>query len=382
MDFELSDDQELLRETVRRFLEAEAPVTPYVRGMLEDPRGTSDGVWKGLVELGLPGLLVPEAHGGAGLGMQEMGVVLEEMGRAVHPGPFASSALAATKALLEAADAEQAAELLPPLAAGDRVATLGVYEPGSRYAWEHPRTSAGGSDADCRVSGEKSFVPDAGAADWLVVSARDDGGGGALGLFVVEREAPGVEVEPRPLVDGTRRAARVVLRSAPARRLAGGPGAQALAAALDLQAVGLAADGVGAAERALELAVAYARERVQFGQPVGSFQAVQHLLVDMLRDVELGRAAAYYAFWAADCASPAERARAAALAKAFASEAFPRIGADAIQTFGGVGFTWEYDVHLYYKRLLGLQSVGGDAAWHLETLARTELDAPAAPEAR
>jgi len=382
MDFELSDDQELLRETVRRFLEAEAPLTPYVRGMLEDPRGTSDAVWKGLVELGLPGLLVPEAHGGAGLGMQEMGVVLEEMGRVVHPGPFVSSAVVATKALLEAADAEQAAELLPPLAAGDRLATLAAYEPQSRYAWEQPRTSAGGSDADCRVSGEKSLVPDAGAAHWLVVSARDDGGGGGLGLFLVEREAPGVEVEPRRLVDGTRRAARVVLRSAPARRLAGGPGAQALAAALDLQAVGLAADGVGAAERALELAVAYARERVQFGQPVGSFQAVQHLLVDMLRDVELGRAAAYYAFWAADCAPSAERARAAALAKAFASEAFPRIGADAIQAFGGVGFTWEYDVHLYYKRLLGLQAFGGDTAWHLETLARAELDAPAAPEAR
>jgi alkylation response protein AidB-like acyl-CoA dehydrogenase len=210
------------------------------------------------------------------------------------------------------------------------------------------------------------FALEAGAAEQLFVAA------GAC-LWLVEARAPRVRGEPAECADTTRGFAHVALEGAPARRLGAGDARAALAAAADAVAAGLVADGVGAAARALELAVAYAKEREQFGRPIGSFQAVQHLLVDMLRDVELARAAAAHALRAQDGAPAPARAHASAVAKAFASEALPRVGAGAIQVFGGIGFTFELGLHRYYRRLLSLSLLQGDASHHLERLAEAAL---------
>lgn len=376
MDFEFSPEQEQLREAVRRFLEEQAPVTPYVREMFTHPTGFSEGVWQGLAGLGLTGILVPEAYGGAGLGMLEMGVVLEEMGRVVHPGPFLSTALTAAGLVRDAGSEADRAALLPGIASGEARATLALFEPGRRYEWREPTVTARpASRGGWRLVGEKTHVHDAAAADWLLVTARSDEG---LAAFIVEADAGGVEIEPLDTMDGTRKRARVRLRDAAARRLGEGDASEALAATVDRSVIGLCVDGVGAAQRALELCIGYAHQREQFGAPIGSFQAIQHLLADVLRDLELGRAGSYYALWAAEAADAAERHRAAWVAKAFCCEAFPRIGMDAIQVFAGVGFTWEYDVHLFFKRLLSLQSDLGDEATALEAVAGVVLDEGAA----
>ena len=365
MDFEFSADQDALRETVRRWLADRAPVS-YVRAQLDDDRGTSDEVWRGLAELGLTGLLVPEAHGGAGAGMVDMGVALEEMGRAVHPGPFTSSAVGAVSAVALAGTRDDHAALLPSLAGGSTVATVALLEPGARSRWRSPSTVAQAGGDGWVVSGTKSPVPDGFGADLLLVTAR---AGDDLGLFAVDRHAPGVEVSSETSVDGTRKQAAVVLAEAPATRVGEGDVTEAMAAVVDRLLTAWVVDGVGAASAALDVAVDYAKQRVQFDRPIGSFQAVQHLCAEMLQSLELGRAGAYFALWAADAADPVERHRAATMAKAYAADAFFSVGAGCIQVLGGVGFTWEHDAHLLYKRLLSLQEFHGPASDHLEELA-------------
>ena len=308
MDLELSPDQQLLQESVRRFLAERAPLS-WVRSMLDDDRGTTDEVWAGLADLGVTSLL---ASGGT---MVDAGVVLEEMGRMAHPGPWLSSAVGA-------------ATLLPDL--GDRVGTIAT-------------------DLD--------LVADGCAAEVVLVV---DGG---VARAVTHFRATAVRT-----VDGTRKFARVEVVS-PGEVVEGD-----VELALDRVVAGAVMDGVGAAARCLELAVEYAKERRQFGQPIGTFQAVQHLCAGMLQSIELARAGAWYALWACDEADPRERRRAVAMAKAFASEALPRVAADAIQVHGGVGFTWESDVHLFYKRLLTLQQWHGGSAKHLEALASIVVD--------
>jgi alkylation response protein AidB-like acyl-CoA dehydrogenase len=373
MNFELSEAQEILRQTVRRFLAESAPVSPYVRGQLEDPRGTTDAAWRGLADLGLLGLLVPDPLGGTGVGMVEMGLVCEELGRAIHPGPFASSALTAASLLANVGTESERRDLLPSIASGRTVATVALYEPDRRYDWRTPATEARESGDGLVLHGVKSLVGDVLAADLVLVVARDPRGAG-LAVFAVDPRSEGVSLAASSSVDDTRKIGTLTLDGARARRLGAGDAAAAIETAVDRSAVGLAADALGAASRAHELALAYAKEREQFQRPIGSFQAVQHLLVDMLQDLELARAAIYYALWAADEAEPVERRRAAAVAKAFASGRLPAVGAAAIQIFGGVGFTWEYDVHLYYKRLLSMQAGFGDEQLHLDALASLVID--------
>ena len=309
MDLELSADQLLLRDSVRRFLSERAPIA-WVRSMLDDVRGTTDDVWKGLHDLGVTSLLA------SGATMVDVGVVLEEMGRAVHPGPFLSSAVGATT-------------LCPDL--GDRVGT---------------------------VATDLNFVADAMAADVVVVVH------GSTAVAVEDFSAA-----PVPTVDGTRKFGRVDI-TMPGRPVHGAD----VALALDRLVAGAVMDGVGAASRCLELAVEYATQRQQFGRSIGSFQAVQHLCAGMLQSVELCRAGAWFALWACDHAPADERRRAVAMAKAFASESLPRVAADAIQVHGGIGFTWDSDLHLYYKRLLTLEQWHGSAAKHLEDVAAIVLD--------
>jgi alkylation response protein AidB-like acyl-CoA dehydrogenase len=305
VNLELSEDQQLLAETVRRFLAERAPIG-WVRTMLDDDRGVTDDVWSALVDLGVTNLL---DGGGSTV---DAGIVAMEMGRALFPGPWLSSAVGA-------------ASLVPGL--GDRVGTVAF----------------DGLD----------HVADATAAQVLVVVDGDR-------ASLVED----FSVEPVPTIDGTRKWGRVTVNGSEAAL----PDAD-VALARDRVVAATVADGVGAAERALELSVAYAKERVQFDRPIGAFQAVQHLCADMLERVELARSGALYALWACDAADPAERRRAVAMAKAYASEALPPVGADAIQVHGGLGYTWEHDAQLYYKRLLTLEQAYGSAGAHLDALA-------------
>ena len=375
MDFEFSEDQELLRDSVSRFLADRAPVSDYVRPLLDGSGNRRPEVWNGLGELGVIGLLVPEEHGGAGMGMVDAAVVLEEMGRVVHPGPYLASAIGAVSLVLGAGASREHAFLLPAMATGSVVGTVALLEPGRRFDVASPTTRASRVGEGWVVEGTKVHVPEAVGSDVVLVSAAVAGEPGA-GVFAVQTGAGGVAIEPVATVDGTRKQAEITFDGAPAWRLGTGDASGAIARTVDRMAVAAVIDGVGAAARALELAVEYAKERIAFGHPIGSFQAVQHLCADMMRAVELGRAAGYYACWAADDADPAEAHRAATLAKAFASEAFPQVGGSAIQVFGGIGFTWEHDIHLYYKRLLSLAYTLGAADDALETLAGLVLAEP------
>ena len=368
MDFAFSEDQELLRATVQRFLAEQAPVS-YVRSMFDDERGTTDAVWSGLASLGVIGLLAPEAHGGAGRGMVDIAVVLEELGRSVHPGPFASSAVGAVSLLVLAGSPDDHADLLPALASGERIGTVALSPAGG--------IRAAPPGVTWTLAGQARHVPDAVASDTILVAATTTDG--ELGAFAVARDAPDCAVEPVTTVDGTRRFATVTLDDTPARRLGSGDATRAVGETEDRVGIAAVVDGVGTAARALEMAVEYAKERRQFDRPIGSFQAVQHLCADMLRAVELARAGAYYACWAADHAEPAERHRAATMAQAFAADELYGVGASLIQVHGGVGFTWEHDAHLFYKRLLTLKQLAGGAPGRLEELASLILDARELP---
>jgi acyl-CoA dehydrogenase len=351
VDSELTPEQEELRDGVRRLLAELAPIE-RTRALWEAPEPLDRRVWAELGELGWLGLLAPEKHGGAGAGMLEAGLVLEEIGRVVFPGPFLSSAVGA----LSAAVALDAGPLIDSLARGERIGTLALIEPArSLRDWRAPGCSVSGE----RVSGHKVEVMDAALADVFLVSTRD-------GVFEVAADAPGVALEPQDGVDGSRRLANLVLEAAAARRLGA---LEALAPAIDHVLLGLACEALGAAAVAKDLAVEYAKTRQQFGQPIGAFQAVAHLCTDMLQAVELGRGGIYHALWSADAAAPIERHRTAVMAKAYASEYLARVAADAIQVHGGIGFAWETDVQLYFKRLLGIQATWGSASVWYEELA-------------
>jgi alkylation response protein AidB-like acyl-CoA dehydrogenase len=350
-DVRLDETQSALRGEVRRFLREVCPI-PYVRRMFDDPRGTTDEVWRQVSELGLLGVIVPRDLGGLGLGYSELGIVLEEMGRAVHPGPYLSSALAAV-ATLRAVGGEAAQALLPAIASGERICTLAF-----------DRARAARREGGWRISGTL-LVPDGVAAHTILVPAQVDG---ELGLFVLE--ARDVAATALPTTDATRKIAEVVLESACAERIGVGDATRALEDATARIAAGLVADAVGAADRALEIATDYAKVRRQFDRPIGAFQAIQHKLADMLRNVELARAGASEALKAADGDDRAALHRAAAAAKAFGGEALYRVTADAIQVFGGIGFTWEHDAHLYYKRTLSMRQSYGLPAEHREIYAR------------
>ena len=346
MNLELTDEQVALRDTVRQFLAEKASVAEHVRPMLDDPTGYSDGVWHGLAELGATGVLVPHEHGGAGMTMVEAGVVAEELGAGLYPGPWLSTAVAATRALTRTgADGG----LLAGIADGSVIATVGGVT--------DPRPSSDGTT----LRGELTAVPDVAAATTLLVFAESTDG---PALYSVDPAADGVTRTARAHVDPTHKLFDVVLDGAAARRLSDAP-ASIVDAVVDDIVIARAADAVGAATAVMRSAVDYAKVRRQFGQPIGSFQAVQHLCVDMYEAVELARSGVIHALWAADAAEPAERHRAALCAKAFAGR-LTSVGDTAIQVFGGIGFTWEHDAHLYLKRLLGWSAMLGPPEEYLE----------------
>lgn len=358
MNLELTDEQVALRDTVRRFLTEKAPIAQHVRALLDDPTGIDVAVWRGLADLGTTGLLVAEEHGGAGMAMVEAGVVAEELGAALHPGPWLSTAVAAPRALtrLGADDTE----LLRGIADGTTVAT--VCFPDSANA----PVAAGRRDGAIVLRGELAAVPDAAAADVLLVVAEDADG---PALFAVRTGSSGVSVALENGIDPTRKRFRVTFDATPAQRLAAAA-PEGIAAVIDDVLIVAAADALGAARAVMDLAIEYAKARTQFGQPIGSFQAVQHLCVDMFETVELARSGAIHALWAADSAEDEERHLAALRVKAFAGR-LATVADTAIQVFGGIGYTWEHDAHLYLKRLLSWSAfLGGPDRYLAEVGAR------------
>jgi alkylation response protein AidB-like acyl-CoA dehydrogenase len=353
MNLELTDEQVALRDTVRRYLTEKATVTTHVRPMLDDPMGTTSEVWAGLAALGATGVLVPQEYGGSGMTMVEAGVVAEELGAALHPGPWLSSAVAAARALTRLVTGEDAASLLTGIAEGSTVATVGPLT--------GPRPTA---DGDV-LRGEISALPDAAAAGVVLVLADY---GSSTGLFAIDATSAGVSVTEQTHVDPTRKLFNVTFDDVRAQRLAS-PSADDIGGLVDDVLIAYAADALGAATAVMNLAVDYAKVRRQFDQPIGSFQAVQHLCVDMYETVELARSGVLHAMWAADAAPPAERHLAAVRAKAFAGQ-LATVADTAIQVFGGIGYTWEHDAHLYLKRLLGWSAFLGGSDKYLQELGR------------
>ncbi|MGP4048513.1 acyl-CoA dehydrogenase family protein [Streptomyces sp. 2A115] len=367
MDFAFSEEQEQLGRTVRAFLADTSPETE-VRRLMETPEGFDRALWRRMgTELGLQGLAVPEEYGGAGCGPVEVGVVMEEMGRALLCAPFLSSAVLATTTLLRCADEDARKRLLPGLASGEFVGTLALTEDSARWDAEGVQLTARETKGSWRLTGHKMFVLDGATADVVLTVART---GEGIGVFWVDGDAGGLTREPLPTMDPTRRQARLDYQDVPATRLrTHADGWDLVSEVLDRAAVALAAEQVGVASRALDTAVEYAKVRHQFGRPIGSFQAVKHLLADVLLEVESARAAAHYALLAAEN-EDAELPAVASLAKAFCSEACVQATAENIQVHGGIGFTWEHPAHLYLKRAKTSQLLFGDPAYHRELLAR------------
>jgi alkylation response protein AidB-like acyl-CoA dehydrogenase len=374
MNFGFSEDQELLRNAAREFLARECPM-PYVRRMMDDARGFEDTQWSKMAELGWLGLAVPEAHGGAGLGFVDLVVLLEEMGRVVLPGPFFSTAVVAAPTLAEAASPALQAEWLPKIAAGRARGTLALLERSARWDAAGIALEARPEGGGFRLSGTKLFVPDAHTADFLLVAARTPGSAGSegLSLLLVDAADPGVRTTPLQTMDQTRKLCEVDLRNVavPRSRVVGDPGQGAviLDQVTSRARAGLAAEMCGGAARVLELCVEYAKVREQFGRPIGSFQAIQHKCANMLVEIESARSAAYYAAWTVGSSAP-DAPLAAAMAKAYASDAYGHVAAEGIQIHGGIGFTWEHDMHIFFKRARGSAASFGDAATNREVVAR------------
>ncbi|MDJ0789084.1 MAG: acyl-CoA dehydrogenase family protein [Myxococcota bacterium] len=365
MNFGFSEEQELLRSEVAKFLAESCPMDE-VRRIGEGP-GFSPELWGQVSELGWPGLIIDEAHGGAGLGFVDLVVVLEEVGRALFPSPLISTTLAA-HAIARAGSPEQQARLLPGLAAGTTIGSVAIAEAGDLHGAAGITLAAERNGDDWVLTGEKPVVADAAQADLFVVAFRTGEAEDAIAFGLVEKTASGVSVEDRVGIDLTKRQGRLGLEGV---RLGKGDvfgDSELLSQLLDAGATAVVAESVGAAEAALALTSGYAKERIQFGRPIGQFQAVKHPLAVMYRDIESFKSLVYYAAWCID-EGHADRSVAASRAKAMMSDTFPQIGIDTVQLHGGMGYTWEYDAHLFLKRAKWARPVFGDADHHYERVA-------------
>jgi alkylation response protein AidB-like acyl-CoA dehydrogenase len=367
MNFAFTDEQEELRKTVRSFLENKSS-EEAVREQMETDNGFDPAVWSQMGEqMGLQGLSIPEEFGGSGYGFVELGIVLEEMGRALLCAPFFSTAVLAANTLLQSGDDAAKQKYLPAIASGETVATLAYVEPSGKWDESGITMQATKSDGGYTLSGTKSFVLDGHTAGLIIVAAKTDSG---TSLFAVDGDASGLTKTNLSTMDQTRKQAKLDFDNTPAELIGEeGKGWATLETVLDLAAVALAAEQVGGAQKVLEMAVDYAKVRVQFGRPIGSFQAIKHKCADMLLEVESAKSAAYYGMW---CASEMndELPSTASLAKAYCSEAYFHAAAENIQIHGGIGFTWEHPAHLYFKRAKSSELLFGDPTYHREQLAQ------------
>ncbi|MBI1848399.1 MAG: acyl-CoA/acyl-ACP dehydrogenase, partial [Candidatus Rokubacteria bacterium] len=354
MDFGFSQEQELLRATSRKFFENECAST-FVRQRMEEDEGVTPQFWSKLAEQGWLGLVYPEEHGGTGLGFVDLTVLMEEMGRAVMPGPFLSTVLLGGLAILEAGSAGQKKDWLTRIASGEVKTTLALTEPNARWDAAGVTVTARAGKDGWVLNGTKLFVLDAHLADVVVVAARTTEGGrpeDGVSLFLVPRGAAGLAVTLLPTMDQTRKLCEVKLTDVrlPAAALLGARdgGWAPLARVLERATVALCAEMCGGAQKVLEMTTEYAKIRVAFGKPIGAYQGVKHKAADMLVDVENAKSLTYYAAWAVDENVP-EAALAASMAKAYTSDAYRKVAGAGIQLHGGIGFTWEHDLHLYFK---------------------------------
>jgi alkylation response protein AidB-like acyl-CoA dehydrogenase len=380
MDFDLSKPQKLLKDSARAFLARECK-PERVRALVETDTAHDDALWQGIADQGWTGLVVPEEHGGLGLGLVELAAVAEEMGRACLPGGFISTLTAA--ALIErAGNSVQRAKYLEPIAAGELKATLAFLEESANWdAGAVKLEAVRDGSGNFSLTGKKLFVADAGVADLLICVARDGGGAGRSGehllLLPVEREAEGLTVKAMPSMDGTRKLYEVGFEGVTLAETdvlgADGDARGALGGALEVGCAALCAEMVGGMQWVLDTTVEYARTRQQFGRAIGSFQAVQHQCADMLLMTESARSAAYYAAWALT-EGDASSSVAVSIAKAYCSDAYREVGNRGVQIHGGIGFTWEHDLQLYYKRSKSSETLFGDATFHRERIARIIVD--------
>jgi alkylation response protein AidB-like acyl-CoA dehydrogenase len=375
MDFGFNEEQEMLRASARKFLENECTSEFVRKRMAEDP-GVTEEFWTKLAEQGWLGLIYDEEHGGSGLGIVDLTVLMEEMGRAVMPGPFFSTVLLGGLTIKEAGSAAQKKEWLSKIAAGKAKATLAWTEPNARWDAAGVTTPATESGKGFVLNGVKLFVPDAHLADVIVVVARTREGKApedGIGLFLVPKDAKGLQIKLLPTMDQTRKICEVRLNDV---SVAGDAvlgekhsGWAPLSRVLERATVALCAEMCGGAQRVLDMTTDYAKIRIAFGKPIGSYQGVKHKAADMLVDVENAKSLTYYAAWAVDENVP-EAALAASMAKAYTSDAYRKVSGAGIQLHGGIGFTWEHDLHLYFKRAKSSEFTFGDATYHREKVAQ------------
>ncbi|HJU82413.1 MAG TPA: acyl-CoA dehydrogenase family protein [Acidimicrobiia bacterium] len=360
MNFAFSEEQEEFRRQVRKWLEQNAP-SPVVRQLMETDSGFDREVWKETADLGWQAMAIPEEQGGAGFGYLELTILFEEMGRSLFPAPFLSTLGLAMPLISDLGSEEQKQEMLSAIALGEKTVAVAFTEPSGNWDPGMVETSAVADGDGWAIEGRKSFVVDGASADDLLVSANTDK---EIGIFVVAGDNDAVEKRGLETLDQTRKLAEVTFSGARASRLGESEnGLAALRRMVDKAIVLLAAEQVGGAQKCLEMSVDYAKTRHQFGRPIGSFQAIKHKCADMLVQVESAKSAAYYAGWAAS-EDNEELATVAPLAKSYCSEAYFYCASENIQIHGGIGFTWEHDAHLYFKRAKSSQLLFGDPAYH------------------
>ncbi|MGH7987714.1 MAG: acyl-CoA dehydrogenase family protein [Candidatus Binataceae bacterium] len=374
MDFGFSEEQEMLRDAAKRFL-ADNCDTKFVRQMMAHETAHDPGFWQKLVGLGWPGLLIPEQFGGQGGSFLDATVIAEEAGKALLPGPFFATAMLGVPAIMEGGSDALKKDLLPKLAEGKYLATVAIAEAAGRFDAGGIALKASKKGTNYTLSGEKFFVPDAQVADAIIVAARTTGSGEeGITLLCVPAREKGVTITQLKTVDMTRRVCHVKFDNVQASEVLGkeNQGWPVLRRVLDVGTAALSAEMVGTAQKALDIAVDYAKTRVQFGKPIGSFQAVKHKCVDMMVAVENSRSLTYYACWTVD-ERVAEAATAVPMAKAYASDMAKNVTSEAIQVHGGIGFTWEHDMHLYHRRALAGEANLGNAPIHREVVAKSLL---------
>jgi alkylation response protein AidB-like acyl-CoA dehydrogenase len=375
MDIGFTEEQELLRETARRFLESECD-TQFVRRRMAEPAAVTDEFWRKLAEQGWLGILYPEEEGGSGLGLVDLVVLMEEMGRVVMPGPFLSTVVLGGAAIGEAGSRAQRREWLPLIADGKVKAALAWTEPNLRWDAAGITLAAREVGGGFTFSGTKLFVGDAHLADILVIAARTRDGStmeDGVSLFLVPRATPGLTITVLPTIDETRKLCEVRLDNValPASALLGEKhrGWAPLSRVVARASVALAAEMCGGAQQVLDMTVAYAKIRVTFGRPIGSYQGVKHQAADMLVAIENAKSLTYYAGWAVDQRLD-QAPLAVSMAKAAASDMYRKVAGTGIQLHGGIGMTWEHDLQLYFKRAKASEVAFGDATWHRERVAQ------------
>jgi alkylation response protein AidB-like acyl-CoA dehydrogenase len=378
MEFELNETQKLFKDSARELFAQECPPA-VVREMIESGQSYSEEIWQKLVEQGWTGLMFDEQDGGMGLGMVEMAVAFEEMGRALVPGAFLSTVALAGSLIQEACSPAYRAKRLGDIAGGRAKATVALLEESASFDTDAVRLAATAVDGGIKLTGKKLFVPDASVSDYIITAARL---GADIVLCFVDRNAPGVIIKPMPSIDATRQLYEVEFNDvlvAAEDAMGNSPKARdALEHALDVATLAVSAEMVGGMQWIMDTSVEYAKTRKQFGKPIGQFQAIQHHCANMLLMTESARSAVYYAAWLMGN-NPEQAPVAVSMAKAYASDSYREVGNLGIQVHGGIGFTWDEPIHFYYKRAKASELMFGDATYHRERIAKLVMDGAGTP---